>query len=97
MSKSVETVIVTRHSGLVSVLLEDGIITKSDKILSHATEEQVRGKHVIGVLPLHLAAEAESVTALTMNIPPELRGKELTAEQTRQCMGELTRYTVNKA
>jgi len=48
-------------------------------VISHADVEAVRGKHVIGVLPLSLARHAASVTEVEMPLlRPDQRGKELT-------------------
>jgi hypothetical protein len=88
------TVIVTRHAALVEVLAEDyGYV---GPVLAHATAADVRGKRVVGVLPLHLAAVAESVTEVTLNLPPELRGKELSVDEVRQHLKGLTTYRVEE-
>jgi hypothetical protein len=87
-------IIVTRHPALVQVLAEDyGYV---GPVLAHATAADVRGKCVVGVLPLHLAAVAESVTEVTLNLPPELRGKELTVEEVRKHLKGLTTYRVEE-
>jgi CRISPR-associated protein Csx16 len=88
--------VVTRHPGLVTVLLEDGVVPEGTEVVAHATPEQVRGKHVYGVLPLHLAAEAASVTEVTLDLPAELRGQELSAEQVRQYRTGTTTYQVTR-
>jgi hypothetical protein len=91
---STNTVIVTRHASLVEVLRED--YGYAGPVLAHATADDVRGKRVVGVLPLHLAAAAESVTEVTLNLPPELRGKELTVEEVRQHLVGLSTYRVEE-
>jgi hypothetical protein len=88
------TVIVTRHHALVAVLAEDYGI--DGPVISHATADDVRGKRVVGVLPLHLAAVAESVTEVTLNLPPEMRGKELSVDEVRQHLKGLTTYRVEE-
>ena len=77
-------VVVTRHPALVEYLREEGVIDETTEIIEHASPDDVRGRHVIGVLPHHLSAEAASVTEVPLNLPPELRGQELTVEQVRQ-------------
>lgn len=89
-----ETVVVTRHPALVSFLVEQGIITADAPVLTHATRADVEGRDVIGVLPLSLARYAASVTEVPLNLPPELRGQELTLEQVRAHAGAVTRYRV---
>ena len=87
-------VVVTRHQALVTYLLEIGLITPETQVISHATPNQVQGKHVIGVLPLSLAAQAESVTEIPLSLAPEDRGQELTVERLREIAGDPTTYTV---
>jgi putative CRISPR-associated protein (TIGR02620 family) len=87
-------VIVTRHAGLVQFLNEMGI---TGEVIGHATADNVRGKEVIGVLPLHLAALTESITSVDMELPPELRGVELSSEQVRKHFVRLTTYKVMTA
>ncbi len=88
------TIVVTRHKGLVEYLIEIGMITADTPIIEHATAEDVTGKHVIGVLPLWLASHAALVTEVPLNIPAEWRGQELTAAQMRQVAGIATTYKV---
>ena len=90
-------IIVTRHKALVSFLIEKGIASAETPVLSHVKEEDVRDKHVIGVLPMHLASAAATVTEIPLNIPAELRGKELNLEQVRQFAAEPVTYSVRKA
>lgn len=89
-------VVVTRHPALVEYLTELGVVPAGTEVVAHATAEQVRGRHVFGVLPLHLAAEAASVTEVPLNVPAELRGVELTLEQVRQFAGPLVEYKVSR-
>lgn len=89
-------VVVTRHAALVEYLTELGVVPAGTEVVTHATVEQVRGRHVFGVLPLHLAAEAASVTEVTLHVPAELRGVELTLEQVRQFAGPLVEYKVSR-
>ncbi len=56
-------IIVTRHQPLIDWLAARGI---TGEVIAQATVEDVRGLHVYGVLPLWLAAEAESVTEVSM-------------------------------
>ena len=93
---SCPVVVVTRHPALVEYLTELGVVPAGTEVVTHATAEQVRGRHVFGVLPLHLAAEAASVTEVTLRVPAELRGVELTLEQVRQFAGPLVEYKVSR-
>ena len=87
-------IIVTRHPALVDYLIAEGIADPDTPVISHASPDDIRGKHVIGVLPLHLAAEAASVTEVPLSLPPELRGVELDEEQVREFAGAPRTYRV---
>ncbi len=87
-------VIVSRHQGLVEWLRRKGI---EGEVIAHATEDDVRGKDVIGNLPLHLASVAKSVTVVDMPaLPADWRGKDITPDQMDQAGATLTRYVVQK-
>lgn len=89
-----DTIVVTRHAGLVEYLRSEGLAPADCEVVEHATAESVRGRHVIGVLPLWLAAEAASVTEIPMSIPRDQRGVELSAEQTAEYAGDPRTYRV---
>lgn len=91
-----DTIIVTRHKALVQYLIETGMVTAETPIITHVTSKDVKDKHVIGVLPLHLAALAATVTEIPLDIPAELRGKELDLKQVRQFAGDPVKYSVRK-
>lgn len=95
-SDSTPRVVVTRHKALVDYLREIGICDGSETVIVHATPTDIAGKHVIGVLPLHLAACAAMVTEIPMTIPAELRGVELNLEQMRAAAGEPATYRVER-
>ena len=85
-------VIVTRHRGLVEWLRRKGI---EGEVIAHANADDVIGKDVIGNLPLHLASLALSVTVVDMpNLPPELRGQDLSPEQMDEAGATLRQYVV---
>ena len=90
-------IVVTRHRGLLEWLQahHPGLMVGAE-VLPHAAAEQIRGKVVIGNLPLALAAEAEVVLAPTYEVPAELRGQELTAEQLEALGCHLEAFQVTK-
>ena len=88
-----DTIIVTRHAGLVDWLNQRGI---TGTVIASATPDDVKGKHVIGALPLSLASLAVDVTTVDYNCPFELRGKDLTADQLDELGAVLNTYTVSK-
>jgi len=87
-------VIVSRHQGLVDWLARRGIV---GDVITHASPDDVKGKDVIGNLPLHLAAVAKSVTVVDMpDLPADWRGKDITPDQMDQAGATLSRYVVRK-
>ena len=88
------TIIITRHPALVQLLAERGIIDGTEAVLSHASPEDVCGRHVIGVLPLSLAAMAASVTEVPLALAPEDRGQELGIDRLREVAGDAVTYVV---
>ena len=88
------TIIVTRHKGLVEWLERQSV---TGPVTDHATPDQVRGKHVFGALPLHLASLAESITVVDLpQLQPEQRGKDLTPKEMDAAGATLCTYTVRK-
>ncbi len=81
--------IVTRHPGAIEYIRSRGI---DGTVLAHLDmsdiERLVPGDIVVGVLPVHLAVAVlerrARVVLLQLDLPPELRGQELTAEQTAE-------------
>ncbi len=88
-------IVITRHAALVAYLRERGIVDADVDVVPHCDDpEMLRGRVVIGPIPMHLAAIARSVVHVPMGIPPELRGVELTLEQVRQYAGPPEEYAV---
>jgi hypothetical protein len=58
--------VVTRHPALVAYLRARGIIADDTPIVSRATVDDVRGRHVLGVVPLRLSAWCHRVTEVTL-------------------------------
>lgn len=88
-------IVITRHKALIEYLREIGLVDNRTQISTHCNDvEEIRGRTVIGPLPLHLAAEAASIVNIPLQIPQEMRGKELTLEQVREFAGEPQEYTV---
>ena len=92
----IEKIIVTRHTGLLDYLVQEGLAGPDTPVISHATADQVAGKHVLGVLPMYLAAEAAMVTEIPLALTPEMRGQELTADQMRSVAGDPATYQVRR-
>lgn len=87
-----EPVIVSRHAGAVEWLRSKGIV---GRVIEHATEDDVRGRKVYGVLPFHLAALAKELVMIdTPGIPLERRGGDLSPEEMERFGAKLTHYLV---
>lgn len=68
-----QVIIVTRHAPLVQWLAAHGI---TGPVLAHVKPEDVAGKDVFGVLPMWLAAFANSITEVSMPaLPLEARAR----------------------
>lgn len=88
-------VVVSRHNGVVEWLHQRGI---AGQVISHVSDvEQIRGKIVYGVLPLHLAAECEMVISVDLpGLSPEQRGKDLSPAEMDKAGAILSMYVVDK-
>lgn len=87
-------VLVTRHEALIEYFSNMGITF--DKVITHATVEDVTGNDVYGVLPLHLASLANTVTTVDMDLPAEMRGKELSLSDIETYFTGMSTYQVKK-
>lgn len=91
--------IVTRHPGAVEWLARQGLT--EGRLVPHLDLDTVQaGDSVVGTLPVNLAAEVCAKGArmmmLSLRLPPELRGIELTAEQLDQCGAVIEEYWVER-
>lgn len=86
--------VVTRHPGLVEYLRELGLVDENVEVINHASPEVVAGHHVCGVLPHSLSCMTSMFTEIPLNLPAELRGKELTLEDMRQYSSKPITYKV---
>lgn len=96
------TWLVTRHEGASTWMENQGF--ESVQLLCHLDTNIIApGDRVIGTLPINIVAELRAIGAryfhLTLTIPPEWRGKELTAQQMDgfgACIEEYVAYRVEK-
>jgi putative CRISPR-associated protein (TIGR02620 family) len=97
--KKKNVLIVTRHAPLVEWLRQHGI---EGNVIAQATPADVAGKDVYGILPMWLAAEANSVTEVSMpGLPLEARAKvnggDFTVDQMDEWGACLKSFVVRKA
>ncbi len=90
--------VVTRHPALVTHLEEIGLLKEGEaEVLTHVEDPQeVEGKTVIGVLPMHLAALTHLYVNVPLHIPADMRGKELTIDQVREYVKPAEAYYVQR-
>ncbi len=89
-----DTIIITRHDGLVQWLAKRGI---TGMVLQQAEADDVRGKTVIGALPLHLAAMAEKIIVIDLpRLKFEQRGKDLSADEMDKAGATMKTYVVRE-
>lgn len=91
------TYFVSRHPGACEWAAGEGITV--DTVIAHLDPEVIQpGDVVIGTLPVHLAAQVcqhgGRFLHLSLDVPPEWRGRELTAADLRQCGARLEEYQV---
>lgn len=86
-------IIVTRHRGAVLWLAEQGI---PGEVIPHVdSPDQIRGRHVYGILPYHLAAEASLISVIDMpGLRPDQRGVDLEPEKMDDAGAVLRTYQV---
>ncbi|MFN4166510.1 MAG: CRISPR-associated protein Csx16 [Ferrovibrio sp.] len=90
---------VTRHPGAIEWAARQGLVV--DRQVAHLDVGEIEaGDTVIGTLPVHLAAEVCARGArflnLSLDVPPEARGRELDADALEHYGARLEAYYVNK-
>lgn len=74
--------VVSRHQGLIDFLKEKGFINNETKIIDHISDpEEIRGKVVLGNLPFHLSSLTKLIITPILEVPVEMRGKDLSKEE----------------
>jgi len=86
-------VVISRHKATVEWIREryDNI----EKVLDHIkSPDDINGEIVIGNIPLHLAYKAKEIWNVSIDLPPELRGKDLSREQFLKLNPRIEKYKV---
>ena len=91
------TYFVSRHPGACEWAAGEGVVV--DTMIVHLDPSVIQpGDVVIGTLPVHLAAQicqrGGRFLHLSVDAPPEWRGRELSAADLRQCRARLEEYQV---
>jgi len=93
------TFFVSRHPGAAAWAQAQGLAV--DRLVAHLDPTEVgAGDTVIGTLPVSLAAAVCSKGTrylhLTLDLPPDWRGRELSAADMAACGARLEEYRVQK-
>lgn len=88
---------VSRHPGALDWAAGEGVVV--DRVVAHLDPETVQpGDVVIGTLPVHLAARVCArggrYLHLSLELPPEQRGRELSAADLRRFGARLEAFRV---
>lgn len=91
------TYFITRHAGALDWASRRGLTV--DQRLTHLDPNTIQpGDHVLGTLPVHLAADVHTRGGfyhhLSLDLPPDLRGKEISADDMMRCGATLEPFTV---
>lgn len=92
------TFFVTRHSGAAEWAARQGITSET---VAHLDIERIApGDQVLGTLPVSLAAEVCALGGryfhLTLSVPPDWRGRELTADDMTRFGATLEEYHIER-
>jgi CRISPR-associated protein Csx16 len=93
------TYFVTRHPGAIEWAARHGL--QVDRKLDHLEVTIIKpGDTVIGILPVNLAAEVCARGGrffnLSLTVPPEARGRELSADEIEQFGARIEEYRVER-
>lgn len=97
-----KTILVSRHPASMAWIARKGL--QADEIFNHLDDDVLQGLQsgdiVVGNLPIQLVAQINQLGAryfhFELDLPPNLRGQELTLEQLEQCNAKLTEYQAKK-
>ena len=94
--------LVTRHQGAIDWMREEGHLPEASRIVEDFDVKGVTaGDLVIGTLPAQLAAaiceRGARYQHLTLDLAPEQRGRELTADEMRACNARLEEFFIQRS
>lgn len=94
------TYFITRHLGALGWAKQNGV--DFDVHLTHLNDDMPlkAGDVIIGTLPINIIAQINAMGVryihLSLAIPPQLRGVELSAKQLDECQASLEEFTATK-
>jgi len=90
-----ETIIVTKHAAVEQYIREAGLCDDESPCFPSVSAEYVKGKHVIGIVPFHIAASAALFTEIKLTLRKHLFNTELTLDQLKAMVQQVRTYEVN--
>ena len=93
------TYFISRHQGALEWIKKQGITV--DLCLSHIEPEQIKkGDTILGTLPINIVAminqQGANYLHLSLQLPADKRGQELTVQEMEQYQAKLEAYEVIK-
>ena len=90
---------ISRHPGALEWVAEEGL--RVDQVIDHLDPAIIQpGDSLIGSLPVNLAAEVcvrgGRHPHLSLDLPPELHGRELNVAQMHDCGARVEEYRVRR-
>jgi len=91
------TTLITRHPGAIEWAARQGL--QVDRQIAHLEPAEIKpGDVVIGTLPVNLAAQICALGGrfynLSLELPPEARGRELSADELERYGARLEEYSI---
>ncbi len=87
-------IIVTKHEAIAKYIRASGLAPAETPCYSSVSPAFVKGCHVLGIVPLSIAACAELFTEVKVTLPPSAYDKELTFDQVCAVIKEVRTYKI---
>lgn len=91
-----QTIIVTRHPAVEKYIRESDLVPQDTPCYPSVTENFVQGKHIIGIVPMHIAAAAELFTEVKITLRRGVEPRELSLDELRASVKQVRTYSVEK-
>jgi two-component sensor histidine kinase len=91
-----EKIIITKHNAVKHYIISKQMATKETPCFSVAEIKDIEGKHVIGFIPLYLAAKAGMYTEIKINLKREDIKRELTLNEIEHRVKNVNTFKIEK-
>jgi len=89
-----ETKIVTRHAGAMEWIAKHHLEFGDAEVIAHADVGDLKGRRIIGMLPIHMAAMCKEYWHLEMTVPADRRGTEISCEDMENFGCKISQFLV---